>query len=255
MQTSGDVLPISDWWAHVDAALDLAPLADVLGVDDPGLDATSTVADLSRWGVTAGHVSGSLDDPWDVTAAITEHTLYRWADSAGTNRAVIPAAFSVLALVASRVGSRTTELAYGTDWDICRDGGVSRLALSRFFNQWGGRRNLSLAEAARWLLGDYVIRQHERVAVAKLAQNGDTFRFRRQGDHLRFYDAYAPSRMSNSRFQALATIVYELGFVDSLFGSTHALTEDGRRLLEDGDLPERHLQAVMADTTEIADAG
>ena len=132
---------------------------------------------------------------------------------------------------------------------------MSRLALSRFFNQWRDRQNLTLAESARWLLGDYVIRQHERVAVAKLAQNGDTFRFRRQGDHLRFYDAYAPARMSNSRFQALATTVYELGFVDSLFGPTHTLTADGRRLLDDGDLPERHLQAVLADAAEAADAG
>jgi hypothetical protein len=250
VQTSGDVLPIASWWAHVDAAFEFTALAGALGVDNPGLDATSTVADLSTWVGAVGLVAGDLDDPWDVTAPVTEHTLYRWADTAGTTPAVIPAALSVLALVASRVGSRTTELAYGADWDICRDGGVSRLALSRFFNQLRDRQNLTLAEAARWLLSDYVIRQHERVAVAKLAQNGDTFRFRRQGDHLRFYDAYAPARMSNSRFQALATTVYELGFVDSLFGATHALTADGRRLLDDGDLPERHLQAVMAEAAD-----
>jgi hypothetical protein len=218
----------------------------------PGLNASSTVGDLSAWVGTAGRIAGSLDEPWDVTALVTEHALYRWADTAGTNPAVIPAALSVLAIVAGRVGSRTTELAYGNDWDICRDGGVSRLALSRFFNQWRDRQNLTLGDAARWLFGDYVIRQHERVAVAKLAQNGDTFRFRRQGDQLRFYNAYAPARMSNSRFQALATTVYELGFVDSLFGATHVLTPDGRRLLDDGDLPERHLQALL---TEAADAG
>ena len=256
VQTSGDVLPIATWWAHVDDALDFTTLTGTLGVDDhPGLVATSTVAELSSWIGTIGRVAGSLDDPWDTTAPVTEHTLYRWADSAGTNPAVIPAALSVLAMVAGRVGSRTTELAHGKDWDICRDGGVSRLALSRFFNQWRDRQNLTLAESARWLFGDYVIRQHERVAVAKLAQNGDTFRFRRQGDYVRFYDAYAPARMSNSRFQALATTVYELGFVESLFGPTHALTADGRRLLDHGDLSERHLQAVLADAAEAADAG
>lgn len=252
VHVSGEIVPLATWWGHVDDALDFTTLADALGVDNPGLDATSTVTDLAAWVSAVGSVAGRLDDPWNLAAPATEHALYRWADSAGTNPAVIPAVLSILALVAGRVGSRTTELAYTTDWDICRDGGASRLALSRFFNQWRDRQNLTLAEAARWLLGDYVIRQHERVAVAKLAQNGDTFRFRRQGDHLRFYDADAPARMSNSRFQALATTVHELGFIDSLFGSTHTLTAAGRRLLGDGDLPERHLQAVLA---EAADAG
>jgi hypothetical protein len=247
VQMSADVVPLAAWWAYVDTALEFSALAETLNVADPGLGATSTVADLVSWVLSAGNVGGSLDDPWDVDAPLTEHRLYRWADSAGTDPAVIPGALSILALVASRIGSRNTELANGTDWDICRDGGVSRLALSRFFNQWRARQTLTLAEAARWLLGDYVIRQHERVAVAKLAQNGDTFRFRRQGDHLRFYEAYAPARMSNSRFQALATTVYELGFVDSLYGPTHTLTPAGRHLLDDGDLPERHLEAALGE--------
>ncbi|HZT65152.1 MAG TPA: hypothetical protein VFA11_05120 [Acidimicrobiales bacterium] len=244
---SGDVVPIARWWDFVDHALDFAPLAAALEVDDSRLDATSTVAELAQWASTSGNVAGGLDDSWDVAAPVTEHRLYRWADSAGDDPAVVPGALTLLALVACRVGSRRNELAFGEDWDICRDGGVSRLALSRFFNQWRDRQHLSLSEAARWVLGDYVIRQHERVAVAKLAQNGDTFRFRRQGDYLRFYDAFAPARMSNSRFQALATTVYELGFVDSLYGATHTLTDAGRRLLADGDLPERHLQAAMND--------
>jgi hypothetical protein len=245
VQTSGDLVPLAVWWAHIDAALEFSALAAALNVADPGLYATSTVADLVSWVRSAGNVGGSLDDPWDVAASVTEHRLYRWAHGAGTNPAVIPAALSILALVASRIGSRTTELAYGTDWDICRDGGVSRLALSRFFNQCRARQTLTLGEVARWLLGDYVIRQHERVAVAKLAQTGDTFRFRRQGDHLRFYKARARARMSNSRFQALATTVYELGLVDRLYGATHTLTPAGRRLLDDGDLPERHVKAAM----------
>ena len=250
VQMSGDVVALADWWAHVDGAFDLSAFATALGVQDPYLDASSTVADVAAWVSDTANVAGSLDDPWDVGAPVTEHGLYRWADGAGDNPAVIPAAFSILALVAARIGSRSTELAYGTDWDICRDGGVSRLALSRFFNQWRDRQSMTLAEASRWLIGDYVIRQHERVAVAKLAQTGDTFRFRRQGDHLRFYEAYAPAQMSNSRFQAIATTVYELGLVDSLFGATHSLSADGRRLLDEGDLPERHLQLLMTQAQD-----
>ena len=156
----------------------------------------------------------------------------------------------MLALIAVRIGTPAIQAAYVDDWDICLDGGVSRLALNRFFTQW--RRHhmagLTLAEAARWLLSDYIIRQHERIAVAKLAQTGDTFRFRRQGDQLRFYEAETPARMSNSRFQALATTIHELGFVESLYTADHTLSPDGRRLLEDGDLPEQPLRDLMAQT-------
>lgn len=244
---SGDIVPAAEWWTHVDDALDFAPLAAALGVDSPGLCRSSTLAELTAWAADAVVVAGDLDAAWNITSAISEHALYRWADRS-EDPAVIPATFTILALVAARIGAPGTQVAYADDWDICLDGGVSRLALSRFFAQW--RRHhmagQTLAEAARWLIGDYVIRQHERVAMSKLAQNGDTFRFRRQGDHLRFFEAYAPARMSNSRFQALATTVHELGFVSSLYADGHTLTADGRRLLDDGDLPEQPLRDLVA---------
>lgn len=248
VRVTGDLLPTEAWWDLVEQALDMGPLATHLGIPDPGLDASSTIADFEAWATQAARVGGDLDAPWDVTAPLTEHLLYRWSDGAGTDPAVIAASFGILTLVATRVGTPANQLAYGEDWDICLDGGVSRLALNRFFTQWRRHRaaGMSMGEAARWLSADYVIRQHERVAVAKLAQNGDTFRFRRQGDQLRFYDKFAPAQMSNSRFQALATTVHELGFVDSLFSSSHILSTEGRRLLDHGDLPEQHLRALMA---------
>jgi hypothetical protein len=107
---------------------------------------------------------------------------------------------------------------------------------------------LTLGGVAKWVLSDYIIRQHERIAVAKLAQTGDTFRFRRQGDQLRFYEVEAPARMSNSRFQALATTVHELGFTASLYTESHTLSPDGRRLFEKGDLPEQPLRDLISHT-------
>jgi hypothetical protein len=250
IDVSGDAVPMTDWWAHVDVALDFASLAMAFGSDSPGLGRNSTLAELTHWAVDAAAVGDSdLDSAWDSTPAISEHTLYRWADSS-EDPAVIPAALTVLALVAARIGVPSIQTAYADDWDICLDGGVSRLALNRFFTQWrrhsmAGR---TLAEVARWLIGDYVIRQHERIAMTKLAQSGDTFRFRRQGDQLRFFEATVPVRMSNSRFDALATTVHELGFVDSLYADGHALSADGRRLLDDGDLPDRPLRDLAAGT-------
>ncbi len=147
VRMSGDIVPLASWWAFVDDALDFGPLAAALETDDPGLDRTSTLADLARWVTLAANLGGDLDDSWDVGAPVTEHRLYRWADAAGGKPAVIPAAFTLLALVATRVGSRRNELSFSDDWDICRDGGVSRLGLSRFFNQWRERQHLTLAEA------------------------------------------------------------------------------------------------------------
>jgi hypothetical protein len=51
--------------------------------------------------------------------------------------------------------------------------------------------------------------------------------------------------MSNSRFQALATAIHELGFVESLYTADHTLSPDGRRLLEAGDLPEQPVRDLI----------
>ena len=154
---SGDVVPMTTWWDFVDDALDFRPRGGPRGRRAPSRPNLNHRGPRAL-GTLAGNVGGNLDDSWDVRAPVTEHRLYRWADVAGGGPAVIPATFALLALVATRVGSRQNELSFWDDWDICRDGGVSRLALSRFFNQWRDRQQLSLAEAARWLFGDYVIR-------------------------------------------------------------------------------------------------
>jgi hypothetical protein len=54
--------------------------------------------------------------------------------------------------------------------------------------------------------------------------------------------------MTNSRFQALATIIHELGFAESLYATSHPLSPDGRRLLDSGDLPEQPLRDFTAQT-------
>jgi hypothetical protein len=222
-------------------------LASLLGIGIPRLDRSSALSELADWAERAAHVGGDLDAAWDIGGTVTEHALYRWA-ARNDEAAVIPAVLVILALIAVRIGTPAVQVAYAGDWDICLDGGVSRLALSRFFSQWRRHRmaGMTLGNAARWLLSDYVIRQHERVATAKLAQTGDTFRFRRQGDRLRFYDADTRANMTNSRFQALATVIHELGFTGSLYAESHPLSPDGRRLLDSGDLPEQPLRDLTA---------
>jgi hypothetical protein len=125
------------------------------------------------------------------------------------------------------------------DWWVMREGGTARLSMRRFFHQHRRRQadGAMLGQAARWLLDDYVIRQHTRVAMTKLP--ADTFRFQRERGRLRFNEQPLVAEMTNSRFEALATTVHELGLTGDLYGDRHPLTDAGRRLLEHGDLPQR----------------
>jgi hypothetical protein len=234
----GDLVPAETWWSHVDDALDVNALAEQFNATTPDLSANSTLAELGDWLTGEARVDVNLDAGWHRDATITEHGLYSWTQR-NADPAVIAGCLAILTLIAVRLGPHAEDEAYRDDWDICRDGGVDRLAVNRFLTQW--RRNrmsaMTLGQAARWLIGDYVIRQHERVATGKLAQTGDTFRFRRVGDHLRVYSATTPAVMSSSRFQALATTVHELGLVGNLTGAVHPLTDIGQALLDIGDLP------------------
>jgi hypothetical protein len=86
---------------------------------------------------------------------------------------------------------------------------------------------------AEWLLQDYVISQHLRVAAAKLPF--DTYRFVREGDRLRFFDRSRPIGMNSARFDALSYTVSGIGFVGPLSFDDHPLTDVGREFLERGD--------------------
>jgi hypothetical protein len=233
---------------HLDEGLASAGLARALSVADPRLDADSPLRELGAWVAAQARVGGDLDAAWDRAAPLSEHVLYRWADRNG-DPAVIMACVAILALVAERLGGPEVQAAYVDDWDICLDGGVARLALNRFLVQWRKRQSedATVRAAARWLVDDYVIRQHERIAFAKLAQTGDTFRFRREGSQLRFFEAEAPAGMGSSRFQAISTTVHDLGYVGSLAAPDHPLTPDGRALLEGGSPLHGEALGVAAD--------
>jgi hypothetical protein len=113
--------------------------------------------------------------------------------------------------------------------------------MTRFFDR--ARRAVTagatVSEFTRSLVLDFVIRQHERVAMSKLPD--DTFRFRRDGDRLRFSTLRAETGFNDSRFTAVSTIVAELGLAGGLQAADHALTPAGTSLLTTGDLPERPL--------------
>jgi len=239
-------VPLTDFWDHVEAALDFAQLADNFDLDDPGFQATTPIVEVAAWASEVANVAGTPDDRWDVHAPLQEHALYRWSRGAGQGPATIPGMVLLLLLVAGRLGAPATAADHAMDWDLVTEGGHARLAMSRFFVQ---ERRQSMARATigqllRVLYSDYVIRQHQQVAVTKLPE--DTYRFRREGDRLRFFQQHAEAVMNSSRFEALATTVHELGFVEGLGNDTHELSDAGQQLLDDGDLPAQPLDEALA---------
>jgi hypothetical protein len=239
-------VPLATLWEHLEAALDFTGLADDFGIADPGFSATTPIVEVATWAGEVAKVTGTLDDGWDVQASLHEHALYWWSRGSGPGPTTLPGMAVLLLLVAGRLGSPATAADHAMDWDLVTEGGVARLAMSRFIVQLRRRAMAqdTIGELLGWLYRDYVIRQHQQVAVTKLPD--DTYRFRRESDRLRFFQQRAQAFMSNSRFEALATTVHELGFVQALGNDTHALSDAGQQLLDGGDLPARPLADALA---------
>lgn len=233
----GDIVPIplGEVIAQADTA-DFVGLADALGADAVDLTPSRPFADLLDWVRGEANVSGDLDDPWEMEAAIQEDALFQWAASAGEDDRVVAAMLTLVALLASRLWRRELELTYANDWDLIRAGGTRRVGLDGFLRALRTRVSdgATIAEVGRWILEQHVCRLHNRVAMTKLPD--DTFRLRLDAGNVRFFNQDAPAVMSDSRFVALATCVAELGWTTSIFEADHSLGEEGRRLVKDGDL-------------------
>jgi hypothetical protein len=141
----------------------------------------------------------------------------------------------MLCLIYLRFGSPEQWLT--PQWSIARMGADERLSVDGFLRAVRARLragSVTVAQLARWLYEDYVIRQHQLVALSKLPEN--TFRFQRDGDRLRFYRFDNDLGFADARFEALSTALHELGLCGRFEWAHHALTPDGQRLLEEGDL-------------------
>ena len=150
----------------------------------------------------------------------------------------------MLLIIHRRLGNTSRIADLLNDQELLSEGGGLRIGMTRFFNQLTRRLMAgdTLSNLARWVIKDYVIVQHERVATAKLPE--DTFRVRRVGESLRFFNHEAPAVFNDSRFIALSTTAHELGLVSTLREPSRKLTRSGRQLLTRGDLPHGALAAA-----------
>lgn len=236
-------LPTAELRASLDD-IDFASFASSLGVGLPGggLSADSSYSELLEWVMSVGRVSGELDDRWDLSAELTEDAIVECLKSrislteSGPDR--LAADLTLLSLVAARLWRTELALAAPDDWFPVRAGGHERLGMQNFLNQLRDRVHdgATVRDVAEWLTLDYVVSQHERVATAKLSATGDTFRFRREAGRLRFFSKVAEVRRNDSRFDALATFLFELGWSGYLEEADHTLSEEGEELRRAGDL-------------------
>ncbi|MCY4370070.1 MAG: hypothetical protein OXF41_11810 [bacterium] len=176
-------------------------------------------------------------------ARLTEDAIIEWlgygrsSKEAGADR--LAAALTLLTIVAARLWKPEMALTAVDDWFPVRAGGHQRLGMQRFFTQlrlFVGN-GATVRDVAEWLTLEYVIAQHERVATAKLSTTGDTFRFRREAGRLRFFSKGERVGMNDSRFNALATFLFELGWSGYLYEKDHELSDEGEEMRLAGDLP------------------
>lgn len=215
-------------------------LAESLGFADPQITATTQVdAAERRLRVLAGELeilpaadAAWTDRPFDLER-LNEWALYEAA--ASTDQDVqLTAAIALLLLTHSRFsGSGSTSR---PEWTYAQLGGRSRLSMDQFQRDLARhrRQGSTLGDLAEWLLRTYVIGQHLRVAASKLPFN--TYRFTREGDYLRFVDKPRPVAFNDSRFNAMAFTLVDLGLAGPLGLDEHPLDEAGTYLRETGDL-------------------
>jgi hypothetical protein len=239
LANGGDIrpIPLSRFRDHLDLGLDFDGLARRLQVSTPGLSADSGYESLLGWlrGSIGIGESGSDASP-GLTSRVHEHRLYRLAkENRRSPDVMVAGMMAMLALIYVRFGQ--PDLWLPPEWEISRMGADGRLSVDGFVKSIRRRMEsgpVSIGEIARWLLADYIILQHQLIATSKLPDN--TFRFRREGDRLRFHNLHNSLVFMNSRFEAISTTLHELGFCGDFGRPDHTLTGEGQILLEKGDL-------------------
>lgn len=241
------VLPKAELWSLVDDSLTRSSKEDDLGLALPTVDAGTRASDLLDGLLGELDVSPDADSVWPRSAGLDEHALYSACREYDQDDGrTLVALLAMLLLLRERFGLPSRAMEYAKEQVLVAEGGSLRIGMARFMHQLNQRmlRDLTLGELARWLIEDFVIVQHERVATAKLPD--DTYRVRRVGDAVRFFAQESPAVFNDSRFRALSTTVHELGWVSTFNEADRQLTESGQLLLIDGDLPAGALASAAA---------
>ncbi|MEO2107158.1 MAG: hypothetical protein ABGZ36_16125 [Actinomycetota bacterium] len=219
------------------SVVDMDVLASALGIEDaPGLTGDSPLTELMDWVRINAQISTDLNAEWPWTAPASEWRVWDHLTDMDRKGEDVTAGIVVMLLASgARLWPREHRLTYADNWHLVQAGGLRRLSVERLLQDL--RRlvadDATVGETARWLLEHYVVRQHHRVALAKLPD--DTFRFRLDAGRVVFTDQTIPVVMNSARYHALATCAAELGWTSSLYDGQRTLTPEGRELAATGD--------------------
>ena len=195
-------IPLTDWRQHLEQILDFDSVARELGLAAPGLDGSSRFVELIRWlEGTTGSPDADFAAACGIDSPLNEHRLNLIIRTRRGGGVIVAAAVALLATLANRFDTEAER--FRPEWRISRMGSDGRLSVDGFLRALRRRvaAGATIREVADWLYGDYVMLQHELVALEKLPDN--TFRFRREGDRLRFMSFANPLEFNSSRFGAL----------------------------------------------------
>jgi hypothetical protein len=239
IQKNGDIRPIQilDFHDFLDEALDFDKLAARLHLSSPSLRPSSNMHDLLMWLQTIANAeAGEFDINCSITCPINEHLLYQLAQEYSDQADVMIAGMiSLLGIIVLRFGDPALRMS--PEWEIPTMGGDSRLSLDGFIRKILSELDdpsVTIKDITRQIYDSDIILQHELVANSKLPEN--TFRFNREGSSLRFQNLPNSVDFLNSRFDAIRTTIYDLGLCGDLGTESHPLYDDGKALLDQGDL-------------------
>lgn len=235
----GDVrpIPVTRFWEYLGQCLDMSGIAEDGDTVGLSISAESDVLTVLNWlQSTLGSTQEGFDEACRLSAPVNEHRMYCRAHVNRDDAAVEVAGMLVLLLLLyMRFGEPQVWLK--PEWGISCMGADGRRSVDGFMRELRRRLHagpFSLLDLAKWLYSDYVILQHQVVAASKLPDN--TYRFQWEGNRLRFFDLDASVEFLDSRFDAMATTVHELGLCGDIRWPEHSLSEEGHQLLLTGDV-------------------
>lgn len=235
LSNSGDLRPISldALWQHLARSRGFAAVASLPGVPTCQLHSGSDFQSLLTWlQSTVAADTNTFDSACRLDAPVQEHKLVGLTRNRGSDPEVmVYGMLTILALIYLRM--QQMEPLSEAETEIVNMGQDGRLDLASFVHSLRRRITAgytSIQEVLRWLYEDYIILQHAAVATSKLPDN--TFRFRREGKRLIFYNLPNSLTFMNSRFDALSTMVNELGLCGRLSNAEHPLTALGKQWLQ-----------------------
>ncbi|NQT67612.1 MAG: hypothetical protein HQ569_08590 [Actinobacteria bacterium] len=231
-------IEIEDFWKHITDNLSFKKLSKHLSIDSPTINKNSKFTELLEWIKNVVGNKKKFDDECKIDSLINEYKVYNLSKINNFSfETMVLGMLVILSLIYLRFRDAEKEMA--NLWEISKMGGYDRLSLDLFIKTLDRKlknKNISIIEIIKWLFMDFIIEQHIKIASNKLPEN--TFRFIIEGNKIIFFEIENSSPTFNtSRFEAVSTIVYELGLCGNFRDKNHSLTSDGLKIIN-GEIPK-----------------